>query len=150
MLALVVVAVLAVRGCAGDAPKAAAGAGGPADPARLGAEGMEAPGTAELRALGCSRAAVVDLQRLMGGGSARDPLHADEPRTMVTCDVGAVAASPGCEKLATAYFRAIGGTAAANVCVRVNAPGPSGANAPVCSRLYAPNGIDLGPFPRVP
>jgi hypothetical protein len=143
---IVVVAgvALLVRGCGGSGAPAATTASG-LDPAtRAGAEGMGAPGTAELRGAGCASAVVVDMQRLLGsGGQVRE----GEPRYMVTCDVPQSAGAPACEKLAATYFRAIGGKADANVNVRVEV---SGSDRPACSRLYAPGGIDLGPFPRLP
>jgi hypothetical protein len=140
VVAIIVVAVLALRGCGGDdAPRAAAG---PSPAARAGAEGMGAKGTAELRALGCSNALVVDMQRLLG---PTGKVRAGEPRYMVTCDVDSASDAPTCEKLASTYYGAVGGTADANVCVRVTI---AGANQPTCSRLFAPNGADLGPFPR--
>ena len=132
--------VVAVKGCGGDERKP--GPAGPSSGAIVGAEGMNARGTAELRAAGCTNAVVVDMQRLLGaGGKVRE----GEPRYMVTCDVPSVDAAPTCEKLAGTYFLAVGGAADANVCVRVL---PSGAKGPSCSRLFAPSGADLGPFPR--
>ena len=142
VVALVVGVVVAVRGCGTDAPPATAA--GPDRAARAGAEGMEAKGTPELRAMGCVNAVVVDMQRLLGSaGKVRE----GEPRYMVTCDVPSTTGAPTCDKLASTYFAAIGGTADANVCVRVTL---AGVTQPSCSRLYAPNGADLGPFPRAP
>jgi hypothetical protein len=60
---------------------------------------------------------------------------------MVTCDVAPAAAAPTCERAAETYFAAIGGAADAEVNVRVERQGATGA---VCSRKFAPNGIDLG------
>jgi hypothetical protein len=64
---------------------------------------------------------------------------------MVTCDVPASADPPACDRVAATYFRAIGGTADDPVGVRIIRGG-----APACSHLYAPNGIDLGVFPKLP
>jgi hypothetical protein len=142
VVALVVGVVVALRGCGGgDAPHVAAP---PDSAARVGAEGMGAKGTAELRAMGCVDAVVVDMQRLLGSASK---VREGEPRYMVTCDVSSATGAPTCDKLAGTYFGAIGGTADANVCVRVTL---AGVTQPSCSRLYAPNGTDLGPFPRAP
>jgi hypothetical protein len=142
VVALVVGVVVAIRGCGGQAPPTTAQ--GPDRAARAGEEGMEAKGTPELRAMGCSNAVVVDMQRLLGSaGKVRE----GEPRYMVTCDVPSTTGAPTCDKLAGTYFAAIGGTADANVCVRVTL---AGVMQPSCSRLYAPNGADLGPFPRAP
>jgi hypothetical protein len=147
-LAVVVGGFVAVRSCRTDPSNAGLPLGADTAAARAGAEGMSARGTSELRALGCTNAVVIDMQRLLessakGAGRVRP----DEPRYMVTCDVPSAAVAPPCDSLATAYFGAIGGSADDNVCVRVNT---SGAAKPACSRLYAPNGVDLGPFPRTP
>jgi hypothetical protein len=143
VVAVIIVATLALRGRGGDVGSQAI-APGPDRAARAGAEGMGAKGTAELRAQGCSNAVVVDMQRLLGSsGKVRE----GEPRYMVTCDVPSASGAPTCEKLASTYFGAIGGTADANVCVRVTT---AGLTQPSCSRLFAPNGADLGPFPRLP
>ncbi len=141
VVGIIVAAALIMRGCGNDdAPRAAAT--GPTPASRAGAEGMGAKGTAELRALGCSNALVVDLQRLLGPSGKVRP---GEPRYMVTCDVDSPSAAPTCEQLAGTYFGAIGGTADANVCARVTV---AAAHEPTCSRLFAPNGADLGPFPK--
>jgi hypothetical protein len=85
---------------------------------------------------------VVDMAKLLGdAGRVRD----GEPRYMVTCDVPAAIEPPTCERAAAVYFGAIGGMADEAVGVRVLREGSS---APACSRLYAPNGADLGVFPR--
>jgi hypothetical protein len=134
-------AVLAVRSCSGDArhPTASSASQG-TDNAAVGGEGMRARGTAELRQLGCETAVVVDMARLLGdAGHVRE----GEPRTIVTCDVPATGDAPGCERVAAVYLAAIGGLAEDKVGVRVMR---GGARGPSCSRLYAPNGADLGAF----
>ena len=142
VLLLVVLGVVLLRGCGKDS--AASATRGPDQATLVGEQGMNAKGTAELRAQGCSNAVVVDMQRLMGSASSIRP---GEPRYMVTCDVPSAQAAPTCEKLAATYFGALGGSADANVCVRVSVVGSPG---PACSRLFAPSGADLGPFPRAP
>jgi hypothetical protein len=108
---------------------------------QFAAEGARAKGTPELRSLGCAQALVVDMERLMGeAGHVRD----GEPRFMVTCDVGPTAEIPSCEKVQAVYYGALGGLPEGNVGIRVSR---SGATGPACSRLFAPNGADLGPFP---
>jgi len=110
--------------------------------AHVADEGARARGTPELRRLGCEQALVVDMAGLLGDAAqVRD----GEPRFMVTCDVGPTAPAPSCEQVAAAYYGAIGGGAEANVGIRVSR---SGVSAPSCSRMYAPNGADLGVFPR--
>ncbi len=139
---VIVGVVLAGRGCgSGDHQPAVAR---PDPAAQVGSAGMVARGTAELRALGCDSAVVLDMQHVLGGaGGVRD----GEPRYMVTCDVSATAAAPACERVAAAYFQALEGGGDGNVNVRVAAVG---APRPACSRLFAPSGADLGPFPRAP
>jgi hypothetical protein len=138
---LVVVGVVLVRGCGGD-QGAPAAAHGPDQATLAGEQGMSAKGTVELRAQGCTNAVVVDMQRVMGASSTIRP---NEPRYMVTCDVASAASTPTCEKLASTYFAALGGSSDANVCIRVSVVGSP---KPACSRLFAPSGADLGPFPR--
>jgi hypothetical protein len=141
VLVLVIGAVLLVRSCGGEPPPPAAQL--PAGNATIADEGMRAPGTAELRQLGCEHALVVDMARLLGNGGH---VRAGEPRYMVTCDVPASADPPACDRVAAVYFRAIGGSADDPVGVRVLR---DGAGAPACSHLYAPSGADLGVFPPV-
>jgi hypothetical protein len=138
VLAAAVGLTLAVRGCTRDETQAAAPAAN--DPAVVGNEGMRAKGTDELRQLGCDHAVVVDMARLLGGSAHP---REDEPRLMVTCDVGSAASPPSCERVALTYFSAIGGTAEDRVGVRVTR---EGSTTPTCSRLYAPNGVELGAF----
>jgi hypothetical protein len=102
-------------------------------------EGMEAPGTEALRQLGCSPAIVMDTMRLVRSR----PLELDEPRYVVTCDVPA-GDPPTCETASAAYFTAAAGTVEGNVNLRVARRGAP----PVCSRLYASTGADLGQYPR--
>jgi hypothetical protein len=109
--------------------------------AHLADEGARARGTPELRALGCDHALVVDMARLLGdAGHVRE----GEPRFMVTCDVAPTASIPSCEQVEATYYAALGGLAEGNVGIRVSR---SGSGTPSCSRLYAPNGADLGAFP---
>jgi hypothetical protein len=136
--------VLAVRSCSDATPSGPRpGSGDLNAHASAADEGTRAPGTTELRQLGCEHALVVDMAKLLGDASL---VRRDEPRYMVTCDVPAAVEPPTCERAAAAYFGAVGGTVDDNVGVRVLREGSS---APACSRLYAPNGADLGTFPRI-
>jgi hypothetical protein len=143
VLTVVVGAFFVLRVRSSDAPPPPARASGNAN-AAVGEEGRRAPGTAELRKLGCEQALVVDMARLLGDASR---IREGEPGIMVTCDFPAAGDAPTCDRAAAAYFGAIGGTADQAVGVRVLRAGGA---TPVCSRLYAPNGADLGVFPRVP
>jgi hypothetical protein len=111
--------------------------GASSEGAAIASAGMDAPGTAELRSLGCDPAIVIDMAKLLGNAGAVRP---GEPRYVVTCDVQGQAA-PTCERAAATYFSARGVTAAGDVNIRVSRPGTS---APLCSRRYAPSGADLG------
>jgi hypothetical protein len=141
VLAVIVGAVLLLRAYSGGPGGTVTAATSPDPGATAAAEGMSAKGTAELRELGCEHALVVDMARVLGSASRIEP---GEPRWMVTCDVGTgESPPPTCERVATAYFAAVG-TVEGNVCVRVSR---AGASQPSCSRLYAPSGANLGMFP---
>ncbi|MGH7438158.1 MAG: hypothetical protein ACRENE_20940 [Polyangiaceae bacterium] len=138
-LGLIAVVVFAVRGCSSAAPAAAAlGTSAGAEEAK---DGMHARGTDELRALGCTSAIVMDMQRALGEAGVRD----GEPRYIVTCDV-ASGPTPSCDKAASTYFAAVAGSAVGAVNVRVSLQGTA---RPVCSHLYLPSGADLGEYPRL-
>jgi hypothetical protein len=133
-------AVIALlRSCSSEAPAAANAA--QSQGAELAREGMHARGTDELRQVGCSTAIVMDMARALGDAGVRE----GEPRMLVTCDV-AGDAPPSCERVAAAYFSALGGIADGNVNLRVSRQGVA---RPVCSRLYLPSGADLGTYPRI-
>jgi hypothetical protein len=141
VLAVVLGAVVLLRGCSGGSGAGATTAA-PDRGATAATEGMSAKGTTEMRQLGCDQALVVDMARVLGSPSRIEP---GEPRWMVTCDVGGgTTPAPACERVAAAYFSAVG-TPDGNVCVRVSR---TGASAPSCSRLYAATGADIGPFPH--
>lgn len=142
VLVVVVGGVLLLRGCSTGSSGVSAKAAPPDLGASAAADGMSAKGTAQMRALGCEQALVVDMARVLGGASHIEP---GEPRFMVTCDVGtaSTAPAPGCERVSAVYFGAVG-IPDGDVCVRVLR---GGAPQPLCSRLYAPTGADLGTFP---
>src|SRR5579859_687451 len=134
--ALVVVggAIVALRACGSDAtPPAPSASAAPGPNAAIGGEGMRAPGTDALRALGCEHAVVVDMAKVLGNPSR---VREGEPRTVITCDVGASAPAPGCERVATTYFGAVGALATDTIGVRVLRTGTA---SPLCSKRYAPN-----------
>jgi len=140
-LVVIVGAIVAVRACSADGPATATSpSAAPGPNAAIGAGGMVAPGTDALRALGCEHAVVVDMAKVLGSTSR---MREGEPRTIITCDVGAGAPVPGCERVANTYFGAVGALATDTIGVRVLR---TGAPAPLCSKKYAPNGADLGTF----
>ncbi len=140
-LGVIVLAVVLVRACSGEAP-AAPGAPARSEGAEVAKDGMHARGTDELRQLGCTTALVMDMARALGDAAA---IREGEPRLIVTCDV-ASGDAPSCERAAATYFTALGGTASGAVNLRVS---KQGTPRPVCSRLYLPSGADLGAYPRI-
>lgn len=105
-------------------------------------DGMHAKGTDELRQLGCSTALVMDMRRVLGDAAN---IGDGDPRFIVTCDI-TDGGAPTCERVSGTYFAALGRAGIANVNIRVLR---SGTLRPVCSRLYAPSGADLGEWPRL-
>jgi len=105
-------------------------------------DGMHARGTAELRQLGCGTALVMDMQRVLGDAAN---IGDGDPRFIVTCDV-ADGGAPTCDRVSGTYFAALAGSGVANVNVRVSRLGTL---RPICSRLYAPSGADLGEWPKL-
>lgn len=138
-LGVIALAIGLVRACSSD--PSAASARSPQSQSTEGAgaasAGMDAPGTAELRRLGCDPAMVLDMARLLGDASA---IRSGEPRYVVTCDVPGSQA-PACERVAATYFGAVGVSPGGIVNIRVSRPGSS---VPLCARRYAPSGMDLG------
>ena len=137
-LGVIALAIGVMRACSSD-PSGAASARNQqsTEGAGVARAGMDAPGTAELRRLGCDPALVLDMARLLGDASA---IRSGEPRYVVTCDVPGTQA-PACERVAAAYFAAAGVSPEGIVNVRVSRPGSS---VPLCARRYAPSGMDLG------
>jgi hypothetical protein len=107
--------------------------------AQMVQEAQTAPGTAELRALGCKQALVVDLERARQLaamlGDAGEPLTADDTRVLVTCQTAGSAKEPTCDAVATTYVKAVGGAAAGRFRVTVGDNNKSS-----CEHDYAPNG----------
>jgi hypothetical protein len=138
LVLFVILGVVLVRALRTDEP-----AGAPPsvqnESAKLGREGMAAPGTKELRALGCEPATVLDMQKTMSATGAK--LQEGEPRAIVTCQLGAPLQAPTCEQVASTYLTAIG-TAPGTFATRVMEV--SGKRR--CSRLFAANGADLGTY----
>jgi hypothetical protein len=140
--AAIVVVGLAVVGLRALSPTDTAHPAGIASgaAAQSARDGMHAKGTDELRQLGCGTAIVMDMQRVLGDAAG---IREHDPRFIVTCDV-TDGGPPTCERVSGTYFAALGGAGVANVNVRVLRPGVL---RPVCSRLYAPSGADLGEWP---
>jgi len=139
LIGLVVVGLRALSPAEAPAAKASGSAQGSG--AQATKEGMHARGTDELRAIGCATALVMDMQHVLGDAAVRE----GDPRFIVSCDVPAGAAAPTCERAAGTYFAALGNAGVADVNIRVSHPASL---RPICSRLYAPSGADLGEYPR--
>ena len=110
-------------------------------------ESLTAPGTKELRDMGCATAAVLDMERMTklvtrfvdAGRSNASKLPF---RMMVTCQPGSFSnTSPACDDVARTYVTAVG-RAPGRFCAQVMRQG--GNNKPVCRKLYAADGTPLG------
>ncbi len=132
-LGVIAIVVVAARGFSSSSSSSGPAPGAPGEGSEVAKGGMNAPGTSELRRLGCDPAIVLDMGRLFGDAGAVRP---GEPSYVVTCDVPGMEA-PTCEQVASTYFGAVGGSAVGNVSVGVAHPGATG---PLCTQLYAPSG----------
>lgn len=113
---------------------------------KIATESLTAPGTKELRALGCTQATVVDTERLEALGQRLEPdaAHAPSPaknyRYWVTCQVDKRSSGFTCDQVAATYRSAVGAP-----------PGPflvtvgeAHQSNPTCSTLYGADGARLG------
>lgn len=105
-------------------------------------ESLNAPGTSELRALGCEQAMVMDLEKFVTMASKYADAAVDggtgKFRLMVTCQKR-IGSAPSCADVASTYVKAVG-TPAGRFAVTVQRSG----GARQCSRLYDVDGTDLG------
>jgi hypothetical protein len=99
-------------------------------------EGLNAPGSAELRAAGCDAAVVLDLAKVSSLFDAGSTPGATG--IVVSCAVNPGHASPACDDLAKTYVKAVGG-ASGNFVVQVQ---PQGGQ-PTCKKVYSPKGVFL-------
>ncbi len=88
-------------------------------------KGASAPGAAEVQALGCQQAFVLDatemldlLDQFVDGGSREE--RQTYSGVMVFCQVNAIAKGPSCEQIATTYAQATSPTAPFTVTVSKN------------------------------
>lgn len=100
-------------------------------------EGLNAPGTAELRAAGCDAAVVMDMAKISslfeaGVGNASESV-------IVSCSVSPGKTGPKCDDLAKTYTKAVG-SPRGNFVVIVQ---PQGGGNPTCKRAYGPTGALL-------
>jgi hypothetical protein len=99
-------------------------------------EGLNAPGSAELRAAGCDAALIMDMSKIstiFDAGSTSAP-----ESVIVSCNVAAGKAEPKCDDLAKVYVHAVG-SAHGNFLVQVQSQGGAAA----CKKVYGPTGTFL-------
>jgi hypothetical protein len=111
-------------------------------------EAQTAPGTDELRKLGCDQAMVLDMQRLAklaegfhDGGTAMPP---DMPGKLVMCIVRETSSAPTCAATSKAYLAAVP-TPTKRFAVTVEAQQNKKTQ---CSEVYDPTGKSLGQFDK--
>jgi hypothetical protein len=108
---------------------------------KLATEGLNAPGTPELRALGCEQAIVLDMKKV--GELMNDAFDAGlgvdsgVEGLLVTCTLPARATPIACDDVAKTYVRAVGGTASAEFTVNVKRQNES---TELCSSTYDESG----------
>jgi hypothetical protein len=101
-------------------------------------EGLNAPGSAELRAAGCDAAVVMDLSKissLFDAGGA----PGGAPGVVVSCAVSPGKKAPTCDDLAKTYVKAAGAPRS-DFIVQVQ---PQGGSKPDCKKVYSPKGTFL-------
>jgi hypothetical protein len=113
--------------------------------AKVMAEAQTAPGTAELKKLGCKQPMVMSMERLAKIVQEINDAGSDDMggvAVMVMCPVGLLDKPPSCDDAARTYVSAVPtppGKFVVNVTVQ-------GKNEPHCNNLYAPDGKRLGDF----
>ena len=108
-------------------------------------DAQHAPGTTELKALGCNTPMVMDIDKLaqsMGEFWDAGTVPAEKKGQIglvVTCPAG-VSKKPSCDDVATTYVKAVGGAAAKKFSAEVTNVGGSSA----CKKTYNADGTALG------
>ena len=112
---------------------------------RIVAEAQSAPGAAEVRALGCEQAMVLDTERMAKLFEQLDASagHSDDFGVMVMCQVGALGTPPTCDQVAHAYHAAVG-TPPRPYAANVRHQGRAGE---ICSTLYDTSGKKVRDLP---
>jgi hypothetical protein len=102
-------------------------------------EAANAPGTKELRALGCDTALVFDAQRMQELAASfgdAGKVTSDE-RIIVTCKTSGSSTGPTCDAVASTYVAAVGGRASSSFAVTVDVRGDSRRS---CTNRYSAEG----------
>jgi hypothetical protein len=110
---------------------------------KIAQKGMTAPGTTEIRGLGCEQAMVIDMKDfavLMSDILDAGPDAAMPEGLMVTCQVRGSARAPSCDDVAATYVGAVG-TASSQFVVSVQRQGDSN---PLCQSTYDADGALIG------
>jgi hypothetical protein len=100
-------------------------------------EGLNAPGTAEMRKAGCDAAVILDLSKLSSLFDA-GATSGSTAGIVVSCAVNAGHTAPACDDLAKTYVKAVP-TPGNNFVVQVT---PQGGLA-TCKKVYSPKGTFL-------
>lgn len=117
------------------------------DSVKIMAEAQSAPGTDELRALGCDQAFALDPMKMAKIADRFTDAGAPPPRTpsdidrMVMCQVGAFGAAPTCDDAARAYVKGAAPTRSFTLSVQ-----QQGSSRPHCSGVYSPAGAPVAPM----
>jgi hypothetical protein len=132
LLLAVIVGVVIYR--AASSPEGRKVLGMVRDGARVVGEATTAPGTKELRGIGCEAAMVMDLQAMMRvfGADGGTPAAGEQLDRFVICSVGMVAKAPTCDQVAETYVGAVGqGKGSFQAMVQ-----RQGRNRPACATCY--------------
>jgi hypothetical protein len=115
--------------------------------ATIMAEAQSAPGTSELRALGCEQAMAIDPAKMMkiadrlADAGAPPSAAAPDVSRIVMCQVSAFSVAPTCDDAARAYVRGASPTGKFVLTVQ---KGSSGSNKH-CSGVYSSSGTLVSP-----
>jgi hypothetical protein len=101
-------------------------------------EGLNAPGSAELRAAGCEAAVVMDLSKISALFDA-GATQGSTPGIVISCATSPAKKAPTCDDLAKTYVKAVGAPGT-DFIVQVQ---PQGGAKPDCKKVYSPKGTFL-------
>ncbi len=106
---------------------------------KIAERGLKAPGTPEIRALGCEQAMVLDMKDFAALMSDLVDAGTDAGMPdglMITCQVQSATKSPACDVIASTYVKAVG-VASADFTVTVQTPN---GKKPICESTYDTKG----------